>query len=114
LGFRFATIPLDPELAARLDRKHAELFEPLLKAKRKADRAAPAQIKRRHPPVNILGGYRFPGAPALDMSPIDPPPEWAVQSRWTPTGTGDPVSDIPDFLRRGPDRTRRALTAEAA
>jgi hypothetical protein len=37
-----------------------------------------AQIKRRHPPVNILGGYRFPGAPEIDLSPTDLPPTTIV------------------------------------
>jgi hypothetical protein len=95
-------IPLEPELTARLDRTHAAYFEARRKAKRRAVRAA--QIKRRHPPVNVLGGYRFPNTPAIDMSPTDPAPEWAVASRWTPTGDGADVEDISDFLRRAAPR----------
>jgi hypothetical protein len=98
-SFRLATIPLDPQFATRLDRLHADYVTHRRKAAWHARRAA--QIKRRLPPVNVLGGYRFPGAPALDMSPIDPPPEWAIPSRWVPTGTGAIAPDIPDFLRRG-------------
>jgi hypothetical protein len=71
-SFRLATIPLDPEIATRLDRKHADYFEQRRKAKRRAARLA--QIKRRHPPVNILDGYRFPNAPEIDLSPTDLPP----------------------------------------
>jgi hypothetical protein len=31
---------------------------------------AKAQIQRHHAPVNVLGGYRFPDAPEIDLSPI--------------------------------------------
>jgi hypothetical protein len=98
-SFRLATLPLDPGLVAKLNRAHADYFAARRKAKWHAARAA--QIKRHHPPVNILGGYQFSGAPAIDMSPIDPPPEWAITSRWVPTGDGAIAPDIPDFLRRG-------------
>jgi hypothetical protein len=97
-SFRLAILPLDPELAARLDRRHAEVLEPLFKAKRRADRKA--QIKHRNAPINVLGGYRFQGAPEIDLSPTDSP-EWATASRWTPTGDGDDVEGIPNSLWRG-------------
>jgi hypothetical protein len=90
-------IPLDPELTPRLDRTHAAYFESRRKAKWHADRAA--QIKRRHPPVNVLGGHQFPNTPTIDMSPIEPAPEWGVPFRWTPIGDGVGVPDIPEFLR---------------
>lgn len=51
-------------------------------------------IQPHHPPVNILGGYRFPGAPVIDLSPPLSAPTIAHNL---------PVSDdlsIPDFLRR--------------
>jgi hypothetical protein len=96
-GFRLATIPLDLGLAARLDRAHADHIENRKKARRAAARRA--QIKRRHPPVNVLGGYQFPNAPEIDLSPVDSP-EWAIPSRWKPTGDGADVPDIPEFLRR--------------
>jgi hypothetical protein len=97
-SFRLAALPLDPELVARLDRRHAEVLEPLFKAKRRADRKA--QIKHRHAPINVLGGYRFQGAPEIDLSPTDSP-EWATASRWTPTSNGDDVEGIPNSLWRG-------------
>jgi hypothetical protein len=31
-------------------------------------------IKRHDPPVNIVGGYKFPGAPAADLNPSDANP----------------------------------------
>jgi hypothetical protein len=101
-------IGLDPELQARLDRAHRGYLEHREKAKRAAARKA--LIKRRHPPVNIVGGYRFPGAPAIDFSPIDPPPEWATASRWVPTGDGSTIEDIPDFLNRISAASRPAAT----
>ncbi len=38
-----------------------------LKAERRATRRA--LIQYTTPPVNIIGGYRFPGAPAIDLRP---------------------------------------------
>jgi hypothetical protein len=97
-SLRLATLPLDPELAARLERAHAGYVENRTKAKRRAARQA--LIKRHHPPVNLLGGYRFLGAPTLDLSPIAAP-QWAVLSQWKPTGR-DTAPPIPDFLIRIP------------
>jgi hypothetical protein len=90
-------IPLDPERVSRLDRDHADYFEARKKAKRAAARKA--LIKRHHPPVNIVGGYKFPDAPAVDLSPIESA-QWATASRWVPAGAGADVPDIPEFLKR--------------
>jgi hypothetical protein len=92
-----AALPLDPELAARLERVHRSYFENRAKAKRAAARKA--LIKRRSPPVNILGGYKFPNAPVADPSPTEAP-DWAIPSRWEPTGAGADVPPIPEFLLR--------------
>jgi hypothetical protein len=97
-AFRLATLPLDPDLAARVARANAPYFEALTKSKRAATRKA--LIKRHHPPVNVLGGYCFPGAPVVDLSPIDTP-EWAAPSQWRSTGWGV-CPPIPDFLLRKP------------
>ena len=98
-SLRLASLPLDPELAARLERAHRGYVEARAKAKRKAERAA--QIKRRTPPVNVVGGYRFPNAPQIDLSPTEPPPpKWAISSSWKPAGAGADVPPIPEFLRR--------------
>ena len=57
-------------------------------------------IKRHDPPVNILGGYRFPNAPVMDLGPIEPEPKADVRVPSPPlVPTDDPLS-IPDFLRR--------------
>jgi hypothetical protein len=90
-------IRLDAELAARLDRAHAGYFEAARKAKRAAARKT--LLKRHHPPVNIVGGYKFSDAPAVDLSPIEPT-QWAIPSYWKPARAGADVPDIPDFLRR--------------
>jgi len=67
-----------------------------------------ATIERHHPPVNVLGGYKFPNAPVVDLSPLDMPGEnpadpQGVQSRWKPSPTLRDFSDFPDiptFLKR--------------
>jgi hypothetical protein len=106
-------VPLEPELAARLERAHSFYREALQKSKRAAARRA--LIKRRHPPVNILGGHRFPGAPELDLSPIVDTPEWAVPSRWKPITNAlmVDVPPIPEFLKRVPATPRPVATEEA-
>lgn len=98
-SLRLASLPLDPELVARLERVHRPHVEIRAKARRAAERKA--LIKRRTPPVNVLGGYQFPGAPTVDLRPINTP-DWASPSRWKPTGAGADVPPIPDFLLRTP------------
>ena len=61
-------IPFDPELATRQAKLGAEVDEHLRKANRRAARKA--QIQRSTPPVNIVGGYKFPGAPEIDLRPV--------------------------------------------
>jgi len=56
-ALRLASLPLDPELAARLERTHRTYAEARAKAKRAAARKA--LIRRRTPPVNVLGGHRW-------------------------------------------------------
>jgi hypothetical protein len=41
-------------------------------------------IQPHHPPVNIIGGYKFPDAPVIDLSPA---PEVPVVSKWQPPTT---------------------------
>ena len=104
-------VPLDPELAARLARAHTGHFENLKKAKRRAARVA--LIKRKQPPVNVLGGYKFPGAPEINLSPTEAP-GWAVSSRWIRSGAGAAgAPDIPEFLRRATAPTPRLAEQEA-
>jgi hypothetical protein len=104
-------LPLHPELVARLERAHAFYYEQREKTRRQAERRA--LIKRRHPPVNILGGYRFPGAPVIDLTLIATP-TWAVSSRWAPTGDGADVPEIPKFLLRFSTATPTDCSEKAA
>jgi hypothetical protein len=67
-SLRLASLPLGPDLAARLERTHRPYFEALKRSKQAAARQA--LIKRHHPPVNVLGGYHFPNAPTIDLSPL--------------------------------------------
>ena len=97
-AFRLATLPLDPELDARLERAHRPYVEYRREAARQAE--AKCQIKRHHAPVNLLGGHKFPNAPELDLSPLPEPSSWAVPSRWEPSVDGTTMEDIPEFLRR--------------
>jgi hypothetical protein len=56
-------------------------------------------ITRTTPPVNIIGGYRFPGAPAIDLRP----------ARAAPPAPAIPIGDgleIPLFLKRIHDAAR--------
>jgi hypothetical protein len=77
-----------------------------------AKQAKECLIQPHHPPVNIVGGYRFPAAPAVDLSPVKP-----ASFKSAPVEiTGDGL-DIPKFLRwnrrhGGPWRDGRCL-AEA-
>lgn len=51
-------------------------------------------IKRHDPPVNVLGGYKFPSAPAVNPRPSKPPATIAA----LPVRAG--AADIPEFLNR--------------
>jgi hypothetical protein len=91
-AFRAATVPLDPELVARhaRDRK-AAITE--------RNQRSPAPLIGPHdPPANIVGGFRFPGAPEIDLSPA------AAISGWlTLPISAIPIPadlSIPEFLRR--------------
>jgi hypothetical protein len=55
-------------------------------------------IKRHDPPGNTVGGYKFPGAPAVDLNPSDVKPVSAPlpAARLSIDRSGD----IPDFLHR--------------
>jgi hypothetical protein len=74
-------IPLDPAFAARLARMHGQLLE---KVRRGAEEKA--LLKRHHPPVNVVGGYRFRNAPEIELSLAEPdseprktwPPQWKL------------------------------------
>ena len=57
--------------------------------------SAKALIQRHYPPVNVLGGYKFPNAPNAKLRE-------EKKSRLSPTAFPEPDTDlhIPDFLKR--------------
>jgi hypothetical protein len=59
-------------------------------------------IKRDGPPVNIVGGYRFPDAPVIDLNPIEPKSQ-VIALKPAATRPGLVIPDdlsIPAFLLR--------------
>ena len=67
------------------------------KAERRATRKA--LIQYATPPVNIIGGYRFPGAPSIDLRQARAaPPVLAIQT--------DDKSGTPEFLKCTNDAAR--------
>src|SRR5262245_4726328 len=84
-ALRLATLPLDPATEARHKREHATRWDAHWR------RVEDAALFQRHsPPANILGGYRFPGAPKTGLEP---------RRKIAPSPYGEGL-DIPDFLRR--------------
>jgi hypothetical protein len=59
---RLATLSVDRVTAARIDRLNREY----------SCHDSTTLIKRHHSPVNIVGGYRFPDAPNIDVSSTAP------------------------------------------
>jgi hypothetical protein len=81
-----------------------------------AELAKQCLIQPHHPPVNVLGGYRFPGVPTIDLSPL-PIDDAPKRSDWRPCSPSVPVADdlgIPDFLKREQKQRSGDITAEAA
>lgn len=103
-------VPLDPGLTDRLKRARAELVEFDRKASRSASREA--LIKRHHPPVNVVGGYRFPSAPVVNLSPIEPAPVTVEAARLIATIGADLA--ISDFLKRTVPAAPRPAAKEKA
>jgi hypothetical protein len=54
-------------------------------------------IKRHHPPVNVLGGYKHPGASFVDLAPSK---VTTSEVRRAKAVFSDDPLDIPNFLRR--------------
>jgi hypothetical protein len=68
----------------------------------------PVLIRPNDPPVNILGGFKFPNAPVVDLNPIPPKPEKQKFSPEQQKRLDEFLAQIPDdlsipaFLRRTP------------
>jgi hypothetical protein len=59
----------------------------------------PVLITRQSAPINIIGGYKFPGAPAIDLHP-------ATEAPAAPAIPIGDESGISDFLKRTNDAAR--------
>ena len=101
-------IPLDAGLAERQVKQGTAVDEHLRKAARKA------VFKRTTPPVNIGGGYKFPNAPIIDLSPEV---EAAASATAAPVSRVDLLIpddlSIPEFLKRPLPAAPRPAAEEA-
>ena len=71
-------------------------------------------VKRHSAPVNLVGGYRFPNAPAIDLSPIGRTMAPVAADAAALIATIDDDLTIPDFLKRTvPAASRPAATEKA-
>jgi hypothetical protein len=99
-SFHAATLPLDSGSAAH----YARSRKTAIAERDRRIHMPPPLIGPHDSPVNIVGGYRFPGASKIDLSPI------AAANPVLPTethaGASDsldfPNLDIPQFLCRSP------------
>jgi hypothetical protein len=64
-------------------------------------------IKRNDPPVNILGGYRFPDVPGIDLSPIELVSAPTMPVSATDDAAAGLIATIPDDLSIPPFLDRR-------
>jgi hypothetical protein len=71
------------------------------------EKAAECLIQPHHLPVNVLGGYKFPDAPVVDLG-VPTAPE--ARKPTPPMLIGDPL-EIPNFLRRNPPQAETKLAA---
>jgi len=58
-------------------------------------------IEPHHPPVNVVGGYKFPDAPVVDLAPVPAPiePHTSAPNPYLAQIPDD--LSIPSFLKRG-------------
>jgi hypothetical protein len=68
--------------------------------------SAKAVFQRDVPPLNVIGGYRFPGGPRIDLNPPPEPPEASARP---PIGDG---LEIPSFCLMTGHRTGVHTAAE--
>lgn len=67
-ALRLASLQPDKETAARVDRANRGFCRD---ANAKAEKAA--LIRHLGSPINLIGGYRFPNSPLIDLRPLAPP-----------------------------------------
>jgi hypothetical protein len=96
----FATLPSDDATADRVSRVNRGYWKEACRAAEER-----AVVKRHHPPVNILRGYKFPDAPAIDLWPPASP---AASEPMPIVGDG---LDIPEFLLSRPYQDQQRMAA---
>jgi hypothetical protein len=93
-----AGLQLDPHYAEHLRRENVEPLRRHL-----VELAKKATFQRKTAPLNVIGGYRFPNAPAVDLSPLPDRDDQIKRSDWKPCSPSSPIAEgltIPEFLRR--------------
>jgi hypothetical protein len=85
-----AALPLEARYADYLNRLNVEPLK-----RHFAELGKKAIFQRHTPPLNVVGGYKFPGAPEIDLRPPD-----NIQHR--PASAMPLPNDvsIPEFLKR--------------
>ena len=112
--FRCAAVPdgpCGPDGLPRWEGGACERNKAMLRAHFRK-KAAECLIQPHHPPVNVLGGYKFPNAPVVNLTPVEPAPMPTTNPLYPKPGT-DPL-EIPDFLRRPLPRPERQLQLRSA
>jgi hypothetical protein len=92
--FRAATLMIDAMPTSAANTVFEEYW-----AKQLRSAARRCRFKKRTPPVNIVGGYKFPDAPEINLDP--PAPESPITK--SPSTSKSSATDnltIPEFLRR--------------
>jgi len=93
-----AGLPLDHRYAEHLRRENVEPLRRHL-----VELAKKAALQRETPPLNVIGGYRFPNGPAVDLGPLPDRDDQIKRSDWKPCASPSLVAEdltIPEFLRR--------------
>jgi hypothetical protein len=65
-----------------------------------SDAGAAALIQCHHAPVNIVGGFKFPDAPEIEIAPIGNVSSPMSVPALADVGSRDDPLAIPEFLRR--------------
>jgi len=89
-----AALPLDVRYAVYLDRLNVEPLK-----RHFAELGRKAIFQRHTPPLNVLGGYKFSGAPKVDLRPVSA----HADIQRSDCRSAQPIPDdlsIPEFLQR--------------
>ena len=65
-----------------------------------SEAGAAARIQRHHAPVNVVGGFKFPDAPQIEIAPIGKVSPQIPGPVLVDVGNGGDPLEIPAFLKR--------------